>query len=340
MLVLGIETSCDDSCVAIIDAQQRVLSNVVSSQVDFHRHFGGIVPEVASRKHLELLPFVLNKALDEAQIDLTKIDLIAVTQGPGLLGSLLMGICLAKTLALACHKPLIGVNHLEGHLFAARLDHPHLKPPFVYLLVSGGHTELVAVKNWGLYHLLGHTRDDAVGEAYDKVAKFLGLGYPGGPLIDRLSKQGNPERFFFLGGLEHEDTFDFSFSGLKTAVVRTLSKLKEKEKNDDQFLADLVASFQESVVRTLIKKTLKALEHTKYRKLVLGGGVAANSYLRKKMKEEGNKRNFQVFLPSLPFCTDNAAMIATCGLFHFLHNASSTIDIEPDPELPLSKCTL
>ncbi|MGQ9472524.1 MAG: tRNA (adenosine(37)-N6)-threonylcarbamoyltransferase complex transferase subunit TsaD [Candidatus Caldatribacteriaceae bacterium] len=337
MLVLGIETSCDDSCVAIVDAKQRVLSNVISSQVDFHRHFGGIVPEVASRKHLELLPFVLSKALSEAQVDLEKIDLIAVTQGPGLLGSLLMGICLAKTLALACHKPLVGVNHLEGHLFAVRLDYPHLKPPFVYLLVSGGHTELVAVKNWGLYHLLGHTRDDAVGEAYDKVAKFLGLGYPGGPLIDHLSKKGDPERFFFLGGLEDEDTLDFSFSGLKTAVIRTLSKLKEEEKNDDQLLADLVASFQESAIRTLIKKTLKALERTKYRKVVLGGGVAANSHLRKKMKEEGDKRGFQVFLPSLSFCTDNAAMIATCGLFHFLRSASSSIDIEPDPELSLSE---
>jgi N6-L-threonylcarbamoyladenine synthase len=335
LLVLGIETSCDDSCAAVVNDAKQVLSSVVSSQVAFHRQFGGIVPEVASRKHLELLPLVLDEALGKAQVNLPDIDLVAVTQGPGLLGSLLMGMCLAKTIAITYQKPLVGVNHLEGHLFAVLLDYPEMIPPFLFLLVSGGHTELIAVEEWGRYRVLGHTRDDAAGEAYDKVAKFLGLGYPGGAIIDRLAEKGDPGRFFFSAGLEYDDTFDFSFSGLKTAVVRTFSRLSTPEKEHLQTLADLVASFQESVARILLKKTARALEHTGYRRVVLGGGVAANSYLRKKMQEEGKKSGFQVFFPSPSFCTDNAAMIALCGLFHFLRGRRDALDIEPEPQLPL-----
>ncbi len=335
MLVLGIETSCDDSCIALVDGTGKILANVVSSQVDIHRQFGGVVPEVASRKHLELLPFVLHSALSGAQITLDAIDLITVTRGPGLLGSLLMGMCFAKTLALAKSKPLLGVNHLEGHLFAIRLDYPTLEPPFIALIVSGGHTELVDVAEWGRYQVLGGTRDDAAGEAYDKVAKFLGLGYPGGAIIDRLSEQGNPQRFFFVGGLETEDTLDFSFSGLKTAVVRTFSRFSKEEKQNFQSIVDLVASFQESVVRILLKKTITALKITGYRRVVLGGGVAANRCLRKKMKEGGEQRGFQVFFPSPSLCTDNAAMIAICGLFHFLQGRRDSLHVEPDPHFSL-----
>ncbi|NSW75872.1 MAG: tRNA (adenosine(37)-N6)-threonylcarbamoyltransferase complex transferase subunit TsaD [Candidatus Atribacteria bacterium] len=335
VLALGIETSCDDSCVAVVDGEKKVLASVVSSQVDFHRQFGGVVPEVAARKHLEFLLPVLDKALCKARVDVRDIDLVAVTRGPGLLGSLLMGMCLAKVIAITCGKPLVGVNHLEGHLFAVLLDYPEVVPPFLCLLVSGGHTELVAVEDWGVYRLLGRTRDDAAGEAYDKVAKVLGLGYPGGVIIDRLSRKGDPARFFFRGGLEYEDTLDFSFSGLKTAVIRTFSGFSEKQREDPQVLADLVASFQESVVRILIKKTIRAMESTGYRQVVVGGGVAANSYLRQKMQEEAEKRGFRVYFPSLSFCTDNGAMIAVCGLYHFLCGQRDSLSIEPEPQLSL-----
>ncbi|MEN3186509.1 MAG: tRNA (adenosine(37)-N6)-threonylcarbamoyltransferase complex transferase subunit TsaD [Atribacterota bacterium] len=335
MLILGIETSCDDSCVAVVNGEKTVLSNVISSQVDFHRQFGGVVPEIAARKHLELLFPVLDQALHQAQVELQDVDLVAVTRGPGLLGSLLMGMCLAKVIAITRKKPLVGVNHLEGHLFAVLLDHPHVVPPFVCLLVSGGHTELVAVENWGVYRPLGRTRDDAAGEAYDKVAKFLGLGYPGGGIIDQLSKKGDPARFFFPGGLEYEDTLDFSFSGLKTAVIRTFSGLPEVEKGDPQVLTDLVASFQESVVRILTKKTIRALEHTGYRQVVVGGGVAANSALRQMMQKEAEQRGFRVYFPSLSFCTDNGAMVAVCGLYRFLRGQRDALTIEPEPQLSL-----
>jgi N6-L-threonylcarbamoyladenine synthase len=335
LLVLGIETSCDDSCVAVVDECFRIRSNVVSSQIEVHRAFGGIVPEVASRRHLEVLPSILHTALREAGVTLHDIGLIAVTQGPGLLGSLLMGMCLAKALAFALEKPLVAVNHLEGHLFAVRLDDPSVAPPFVALIVSGGHTELFAVRDWGDYVLLGRTRDDAAGEAYDKVARLLGLGYPGGPVIDRLSKEGDKKRFFFRSGLEDEDTLDFSFSGLKTAVARFFSQLSPEEKRDECLLRDLAASFQESVVRSLVKKAFQAVERTAYPALVVGGGVAANRRLREVMEEEGKKRGVRVLFPSRALCTDNAAMIAACGLFHFLRGRRDSLAIDPLPQLSL-----
>lgn len=335
LLVLGIETSCDDSCVAVVNERFEILSNVVSSQIDVHRAFGGIVPEVASRKHLEVLPWVLHRSLEEAGVTLRDIDVLAVTKGPGLLGALLMGMCLAKALAFALEKPLLGVNHLEGHIFAVRLEHPELSPPFVALVVSGGHTELFAVSDWGKYVLLGRTRDDAAGEAYDKVARLLGLGYPGGPIIDRLSRNGDGRRFAFRSGLEDEETFDFSFSGLKTAVARTLAQFAPEEREDASLLADLAASFQESIVRSLVKKALRALEFTGYRLLVVGGGVAANHRLREVLRREGERRGVQVFFPSQRLCTDNAAMIAACGLFHFLRGERDDLGIDPIPQLSL-----
>ncbi|HXL02511.1 MAG TPA: tRNA (adenosine(37)-N6)-threonylcarbamoyltransferase complex transferase subunit TsaD [Candidatus Atribacteria bacterium] len=333
--VLGIETSCDDSCVAIINDKYQVLSNVVSSQTEFHRRFGGIVPEVASRKHLEYLPLVLDQALRNAHFGLDNIDFVAVTRGPGLLGSLLMGVCLAKTIALFKDKPFLGVNHLEGHLFAIRLEYPEVQPPFLALIVSGGHTEIIAVRDWGKYCHLGSTRDDAAGEAYDKVSKFLNLGYPGGPIIDRLSEGAQCDRFQFSAGLEDDDTLDFSFSGLKTAVVRYYSSLQEEEKKDKELIRDLVASFQESVARVLVNKTFKALEVQGFSRIVVGGGVAANRHLRAKMEKEGKKRGVQVFFPSPSFCTDNGAMVAACGLFHWERGRRDSWEMEPDPQLPL-----
>ncbi|MDI3542831.1 MAG: hypothetical protein PWP57_434 [Candidatus Atribacteria bacterium] len=333
--VLGIDTSCDDSCVAIINDEHKILSNVVSSQTEFHRHFGGIVPEVASRKHLEYLPSVLDQALKDAHLTLRDVDLVTVTQGPGLLGSLLLGMCLAKTIALVGDKPLLGVNHLEGHLFAIRLEYPEIQPPFVALIVSGGHTEIIAVEDWGKYYLLGSTRDDAAGEAYDKISKFLNLGYPGGPIIDHLSEGAQSNRFHFSAGLEDDGTLDFSFSGLKTAVVRCYSRLGEEEKKDKELIRDLVASFQESAVRVLVNKTFRALEMKGFSQIVVGGGVAANRHLRRKMKEEGEKRGVRVFFPSLSLCTDNGAMIAACGLFHWKKGERDSWDMEPDPRLPL-----
>lgn len=337
LLVLGIETSCDDSCVAVVDRHFTILSNVVSSQIQVHEVFGGIVPEIASRKHLEALPFVLHRALEEAKVTLEDIDVFAVTQGPGLLGALLMGMCLAKSLSFALQKPLIGVNHLEGHIFAVRLEHPEVSPPFVALIVSGGHTELFAVLDWGEYVLLGRTRDDAAGEAYDKVARLLGLGYPGGPVIERLSKSGDRERFAFRSGLEDEETLDLSFSGLKTAVARVFAQHAPEEQKDTTFLADLAASFQESVVRGLAKKAFRAVERTGYRTLVVGGGVAANSRLREVFREEGEKKGVQVLFPSRQLCTDNGAMIAACGLFHFLRGERSDLGIDPIPQLSLGE---
>lgn len=335
MYVLGIETSCDDTCCAVLKDEREILSSVVSSQVDFHRKYGGVVPEVASRKHLELLPWVTQEALSQAKIGLEAIDLIAVTMGPGLMGSLLMGTCWAKSLALCFNVPIVGVNHLEGHLFAAYLEHQNLVPPFVALIASGGHTELIAVKEWGIYHLLGRTRDDAAGEAFDKIAKFLGLGYPGGPIIDLLSQEGNPSRFIFKAGFEDEDNFEFSFSGLKTAVIRAYQSL-EIGPGD---IKDLVASFQESVVRVLTKKTIFAAKKLNVKKIVVGGGVAANRALRKRLQEEAQKERLEVYLPSKSFCTDNAAMVAACGYFHFVRNPQryfSVRTLEPDPKLGIT----
>ncbi len=329
------ETSCDDTSVAVVENGNRLVANHVSGQLDAHRRFGGIVPEGASRKHLELLLPLLDDVLHLAGIDITQIDGYAATAGPGLTGSLLMGMCCAKVLALVYDRPFIGVNHLEGHLFAPRLEQPDIQTPFVSLLVSGGHTSLYAVKEWGHYRLLGKTRDDAAGEAYDKVAKYLGLGWPGGPIIDEMAQEGNSDRFFFRGGLEEEASCDFSFSGIKTAVVRTFKNLSAREQKDTALLHDLAASFQEAVIRTLVKKTWHALLLTGYKQVVVGGGVAANRALRERIKKKGENEGYRIFFPSLSLCTDNAAMIAACGDFHLSRGERSPLTLEPDPRLPL-----
>ena len=320
MYVLGIETSCDETAVAVLEGGRRVLASVVYSQAKLHEKYGGVVPEIASRDHLRKLPYVLDEALERAQIDLNEIDLIGVTQGPGLVGALLIGFSMAKGLAYGLDVPLLGVNHLEGHLFAHHIEQgEEAPPPFVALLVSGGHTLLIHVRDWGDYELLGETRDDAAGEAFDKVGKLLGLGYPAGAAIDRLARAGDP------GAIELPrpmlDGDDFSFSGLKTAVVYYLRD------HPDARRADLAASFQEAVVDVLVTKTLRAVEAVRTDRIVVVGGVAANSRLRERFQMECEVQGCKVCFPSIELCTDNAAMVAAAAHFHYIHSPSP-----PSPE--------
>lgn len=312
MLVLGIETSCDETSCALLEGERTVLSNVVSSQIEVHRPFGGVVPEIASRKHMENVLPVIRAALQGAGRRLEEVEGIAVTQGPGLVGSLLIGLGVAKALAYARGLPLVGVHHVVGHIAAAYLDHPHLSPPLVALVVSGGHTALYHVLDEQRLILLGQTRDDAAGEAFDKVAKFLGLGYPGGPAIENAARGGDPGTIRFPRGLAGGRGLDFSFSGLKTAVV---THLREKAflPLGRQALADLAASFQEAVVDVLVEKTIKAAKACKVRRLVVAGGVACNGRLRELMARRAAEEGLESLFPNPRLCTDNAAMIARAG---------------------------
>lgn len=309
MLVLGIESSCDETSCALVEDGRRILTNEISSQVEEHARFGGVVPEIASRQHLAALFPLLRRALERAERPLSAVDLIAVTRAPGLIGPLLVGLSGAKALAYATGIPLIGVNHLAAHLLAARLNDPAPSYPFLGLIVSGGHTALYRVDGPTRFTLLGNTRDDAAGEAYDKVAKLLGLGYPGGIVIDRLAKQGDPKSIAFPRALRRKDTLDFSFSGLKTAVRTHVHQAPPAPAD----LPDVCASFQEAVVDTLVSKATLALAQTGLGRLVLAGGVAANSRLRARMAEMASRRRIELFLPPLSLCTDNAAMVAVCG---------------------------
>ena len=333
MYCLAIETSCDDTCVAIIKWVYHPL-HVISSQIDIHRRFGGVVPEVASRRHLEYLIPALEQALQQANLTLKEIDLFAITRGPGLTGSLLMGLCMGR-LFLSSIKTIYRCQSFGRTSFASRLDHQITA--FHFLIVSGGHTELTVVQDWGKYVHLGRTRDDAAGEVFDKIAKYLNIGYPGGPLIDNRAKNANPTRFHFRGGLEDQENYDFSFSGLKTAVVRMYDQLPDSSKKDENIINDLLASFQRSVVRTLWKKTIRAIKKTGIRRVSLGGGVAANSSLRSLFLQKGFQHNIKVYLPSPTLCTDNAAMIGSSGSFHFSLGKTSPLDLEPDPQLRLGE---
>ncbi len=306
--VLGIETSCDETAAAVLEGGRRILSNVVYSQAAIHQKYGGVVPEVASRDHLRKLPYIIEESLKQAGLTLKGIDLIGVTQGPGLVGCLLVGLSFAKGLAYGLNIPLVGVNHLEGHLFAHHLENEQAPPPFVALIASGGHTLLVYVKEWGHYEILGETRDDAAGEAFDKVGKLIGLGYPAGAQIDRLAKQGNPQAIPFPRPLLDDPGYEFSFAGLKTAVVYHLRDHPETQRED------LVASFQEAVVDVLVEKTLRAARAMSTQRVVIVGGVAANSRLRERFL--AHSEQFEVYFPSLALCTDNAAMIAAAAYFH------------------------
>jgi N6-L-threonylcarbamoyladenine synthase len=327
-LVLGIETSCDETAAAVVMGGREVVSNVVSSQIEVHARFGGVVPEVASRAHVEAITPVVAEALVEAGIDGGQLSAVAATHGPGLIGALLVGVSAAKALALVWGVPFVGVNHLEAHLYAAMLDEPDLELPLVVLLVSGGHTLLVAMEGHGRYRLLGQTLDDAAGEAFDKVARYLGLGYPGGPAIDKLAREGDPAAMTFpraMRGASH----DFSFSGLKTSVINYVRK------HPDVGTADVAASFQEAVVDVLVDKTRAAAEAVGARGVCLGGGVAANSRLRERFVEMGSTGGWRVSLPSRAMCTDNAAMVAATAWWRLRADGPSPLDTGAEPGLRL-----
>jgi N6-L-threonylcarbamoyladenine synthase len=333
VLVLGIETSCDETAAAIVEDGVRVRSNVIGSQVEHHRPYGGVVPEIAARAHLELLLPVLDRALVEAGCTYDDLEGVAVTAGPGLVGALLVGVAGAKSLALAQDLPLIGVNHLEGHICATQLEHGLLDPPLLALIVSGGHTSLVALDEQGAYRTVGATIDDAAGEAFDKVARFLGLPYPGGPEIDRLARSGNPAAIAFPRALMGEPGYDFSMSGLKTAVVRELRRREAAGEEID--LPDVAASFQEAVVDVQVRKTIAAARDHGIGTVTVVGGVAANSRLRERMAEACQREGLRLLVPSPALCTDNGAMIAAAGWNRLVAGERSPLDIDADPNLPL-----
>jgi N6-L-threonylcarbamoyladenine synthase len=334
MLTLGIETSCDETAAAVLK-DAKVLSNVVSSQIDIHKKFGGVVPELASREHLKNLMPILHEALTSASVTLEDINLIAVTYTPGLIGALLVGVSAAKAIAYARGIPFIGVHHGEGHILAAHIEYPGIGYPYIALLVSGGHTALYHVKELGEYRLLGQTRDDAAGEAYDKVAKLLGLEYPGGPVLDRLAREGDSGTVNFPRG--RLEGYDFSFSGLKTAVRNHVALFRSKDKGLDPGLniKDVAASFQSAVVDTLVDKTMRAAAGTGVDKIVVAGGVAANSLLRKRMMDEAEKHGITLYLPARDLCIDNAAMIALAGYLHHQRGETSNLDLNPRPSMAL-----
>jgi N6-L-threonylcarbamoyladenine synthase len=333
VLVLGIETSCDETAVGLVEDRTVLRSNVVASQVDLHAPYGGVVPEVAARAHLELMLPTIDRALVEAGVGLSDVDAIAVTSGPGLAGALLVGVSAAKGLALAHDRPLLGVNHLRAHVEACQLEYGLLDPPLLSLVVSGGHTSIVAMGEDGAFRQLGATIDDAAGEAFDKIARFIGLGYPGGPEIDRLAQGGDPKAFAFPRAMAAEG-YDFSLSGLKTAVIRELRRLEAAGVEPD--LADVAASFQEAIVDVQVLKTLRAAGAEDIDTVVLAGGVAANRRLRERMAAECEANGQRLLVPSIPLCTDNGAMVAAAGSNLLAAGIHADLALEVDPNLPLA----
>ena len=334
ILILGIETSCDETAAAVVRAGEEVLSNVISSQIDIHKLYGGVVPEIASRHHLDLIVQVVDEALQEAGVALCDIDAIAVTYGPGLVGALLVGISAAKGMAWASGIPLIGVNHIEGHIAANYLSTaPSLRPPYICLVVSGGHSHIVNVTDFDQFEVLGRTRDDAAGEAFDKVARTIGLGYPGGPLIDKAAQAGNPDAIKFPRVKFPGDCLDFSFSGVKTAVINRIHN--SEQKGEALQVADIAASFQKAVVDVLTDHTTAAATRTGAAHIAIAGGVASNSLLRTEMTRKAGLLGIQVTYPAPIFCTDNAAMIAVAGHHKFLKGEFSETDLNAVPGLKL-----
>lgn len=325
ILVLGIESSCDETSAAVVKNGREVLSNVINSQINIHEKFGGVVPEIASRSHTEVINSVVKQALKDANVTLDDIDVITPTYGPGLVGALLVGVSYAKGLSFATGKPLIGVNHIEGHIAANYITYKDLKPPFICLIISGGHTHLVNIKSYTEFEILGRTKDDAVGEAFDKVARVVGLGYPGGPKVDKLAKKGEPN---IVLPKTHIDNLNFSFSGIKTAILNLYHK------NPNINKADLCASFEKNVAEVLVKNSLESLRQTNLKKIALAGGVSANSYIRaefSKLEDMG----IEVYYPELKLCTDNAAMIASAGYYNYINGKKSDLTLNAIPNLKI-----
>jgi tRNA N6-adenosine threonylcarbamoyltransferase len=334
VIVLGIETSCDETAVAVVEDGFRIRANLIASQVDLHRRFGGVVPEVAARAHVEALHPLLQQALEEAGVGFRDLDGVAATVGPGLVGALLVGMAAAKAVALATGVPFVGVNHLEGHIWANFLEHGPPSPPYVCLVVSGGHTMLVHMSEAHRHEVVGQTLDDAAGEAFDKVGRLMGLAFPGGPAVDRLAATGDPDAIRFPRAMEDSGDLDFSMSGLKTAVIRHVQR--ERAAGRDVHPADLAASFQEAIVDVQVKKTVTAATRLGVGTVLLGGGVVANTRLRDRMAAEGSAAGLRVLYPSIELCTDNAAMIACVGTARVVRGEHTSLDIGADPNLRLS----
>jgi N6-L-threonylcarbamoyladenine synthase len=335
LITLGIESSCDETSVAVMKNGREILSNIISSQVDLHKKFGGVVPEVASRKHVENISYVINEALEIAGVTFKDIDMIGVTYGPGLVGALLVGLSTAKALAYSLNVPLVGVNHIEGHIYANFVEYKDLEPPFVCLIVSGGHTHLVHMKDYGVYEVLGKTRDDAAGEAFDKVARAIGLGYPGGPLIDNLAKKGNKDAINFPRTYLEDGSLDFSFSGLKSAVLNYLNN--SRQKGIEIVKEDVAACFQQAVIDVLVDKTISAAEKCLVDTVVIAGGVAANSALREQLSTKCKEKGLILKYPSLKLCTDNAAMIGCVAYYDYIKGHGADMYLNAVPNLKLGE---
>lgn len=335
VLILAIESSCDETAAAVVKNGRDVLSNVIYSQIDLHTLYGGVVPEIASRKHIEKINQVIEKALSDADVTLNDIDAIAVTYGPGLVGALLVGVSAAKAISFATGIPLVGVHHIEGHISANYIEHKELEPEFMSLVVSGGHTHLVKVCDYGKYEILGKTRDDAAGEAFDKVARAIGLGYPGGPKIDKVAKSGNSEAIVFPKAKVDGSIYDFSFSGLKSAV---LNYLNQAEMRGEKIVTeDVAASFQKAVVDVLVEHSMAAVKENGFKKFAIAGGVASNSALREAMKEACKNNNIDFYYPSPIYCTDNAAMIGVAGYYEYINGVRSDFHLNAVPNLRLGE---
>ena len=334
IIILGIETSCDETSAALLRNGREIIAHKIASQIQLHKKYGGVVPEIASRKHVEVINPLIDETMREGGISFDRLDGVAVTYGPGLVGALLVGVATAKALAYGLSLPLIGVHHIEGHISANYIEHPELAPPFLCLVVSGGHSHLIWVKDYGQYEILGQTLDDAAGEAYDKIARSLGLGYPGGPIIDKLAQKGDPNFVNFPRPYMKEPHYNFSFSGLKTAVINHLHTMKQR--GQEYRVEDIAASFQQAVIDVLVAKTLRAARDKNADKVVLAGGVAANSALRAQLGKGCQDQGMELFYPSPLLCTDNGAMIASAGYYRLLEGKISNLTLNASPGLSLT----